>query len=57
MFSESLQYFETDRVDLLDPMRSGGSWLRLAGVKLPANILEKFYHANAEKLIPGLKKP
>jgi hypothetical protein len=57
MFSESLKYFETDRVDLLDPMRSGGSWLRLAGAKLPSPVLEKFYHANAEKLIPGLKKP
>jgi len=57
MFSESLKYFETDRVDLLDPMRSGGFWLRLAGVTLPAVVLEKFYHANAEKLIPGLKKP
>jgi predicted TIM-barrel fold metal-dependent hydrolase len=57
MFSESLKYFETDRVDLLDPMRSGGSWLRLAGAKLPSEVLEKFYHLNAEKLIPGLKKP
>ena len=28
MFSESLKYFETDRVDLLDPMCSGGSWWR-----------------------------
>jgi predicted TIM-barrel fold metal-dependent hydrolase len=57
MYSESLKYFETDRVDLLDPMRSGGAWLRLAGARLPAEVLEKFYHANAEKLIPGLKKP
>ena len=57
MFSESLKYFETDRVDLLDPMRSGGSWLRLAGAKLPSAVLEKFYHANAEKLIPSLTKP
>jgi predicted TIM-barrel fold metal-dependent hydrolase len=57
LYSESLKYFETDRVDLLDPMRSGGTWLRLAGAKLPPEVLEKFYHANAEKLIPGLKKP
>jgi len=53
---EYLQYFETDRVDLTDPSHSGGSWLRIPGVKLPAEVLEKFYHANAERLIPGLKK-
>jgi predicted TIM-barrel fold metal-dependent hydrolase len=57
LYTQSLQYFETDRVDLLDPMRSGGAWLRLAGVKLPVEVLEKFYHANAEKLIAGLRKP
>jgi predicted TIM-barrel fold metal-dependent hydrolase len=57
MYSESLKYFETDRVDLQDPMLSGGAWLRLAGAKLPSEVLEKFYHANTEKLIPGLKKP
>ncbi len=57
MYSQSVQYFETDRLDLLDPMRSGGSWLRLPGIKLPPPLLEKFYHANAERLIPGLKEP
>ena len=56
MYSQSLQYFETDRLDLEDPLRSGGSWLRMAGAKLPAEVLEKFYHANAEKLIAGLQK-
>jgi hypothetical protein len=53
-YSQYLQYFETDRLDLTDPNRSGGSWLRIPGVKLPPRVLEKFYHANAEKLIPGL---
>lgn len=53
-YGEYLQYFETDRLDLTDPNRSGGSWLRIPGVKLPAEVLEKLYHANAEKLIPGL---
>jgi predicted TIM-barrel fold metal-dependent hydrolase len=53
-YGQYLQYFETDRVDLTDPNRSGGSWLRLAGIKLPPAVLEKLYHANAEKLIPGL---
>jgi hypothetical protein len=24
------------------------------GAKLPASVLEKFYHANAKRLIPGL---
>lgn len=57
MYSQSLQYFETDRVDLLDPARSGGAWLRVAGVKLAPEVLEKFYHGNAERLIPGLISP
>ena len=53
-YSQYFQYFETDRVDLTDPNRSGGSWLRIPGVKLPPEVLEKLYHANAEKLIKGL---
>ena len=57
MYSQSLLYFETDRLDLLDPMRSGGSWLHIAGIKLPPEVLDKFYHGNAERLIPGLKRP
>lgn len=56
MYSQSLQYFETDRLDLVDPMSSGGPWLHTPGVKLPPEVLEKFYHGNAEKLIPGLKR-
>ncbi len=54
MYSQSLQYFETDRLDLVDPMQSGGAWLRIPGIKLPPAVLEKFYHGNAERLIPGL---
>ena len=60
-YAQYLQYFETDRLDLTDPNRSGGSWFRMPGVKLPPAVLEKLYHANAEKLIPSLaamgKKP
>jgi predicted TIM-barrel fold metal-dependent hydrolase len=56
VYSQYLQYFETDRLDLTDPNRSGGSWLRIPGAKLPSEVLEKLYHANAERLIPGLKK-
>jgi predicted TIM-barrel fold metal-dependent hydrolase len=55
-YAQYLQYFETDRLDLLDPNRSGGAWLRIPGIKLPREVLEKLYHANAEKLIPGLKQ-
>ena len=55
-YSRHFQYFETSRSDLMEPYGYEGEWLRLAGAKLPAEVLEKFYHANAEKLIPGLKK-
>jgi hypothetical protein len=53
-YTQYLQNFETDRLNLADPNRSGGAWLRLPGVKLPADVLERLYHANAEKLVPGL---
>jgi len=53
-YAQYLQYFETDRLGLTDPNRSGGSWLRIPGVKLPPEVLEKLYHANAEKRVPGL---
>ncbi len=49
-----LMYFETDLPNLTDPSRSGGPWLKFPGIKLPPEVLEKFYHGNAEKLIPGL---
>jgi hypothetical protein len=49
-----LEYFETDRQGLAEPLPS--SKLVLSGVKLPPEVLEKLYHANAEKLIPGLNK-
>ncbi|MDX1947576.1 MAG: amidohydrolase family protein [Pirellulaceae bacterium] len=54
-YSQYLQYFETDRLDLSDPSRSGGAWLRIPAVQLPAEVLEKFYRTNAERLIPGLR--
>jgi predicted TIM-barrel fold metal-dependent hydrolase len=54
-YAQYLQFFETDRLDLLDPNRSAGGWLRIPGIKLPKEVLEKIYHANAEKRIPGLK--
>lgn len=55
-YAQYLEYFETDHLDLVDPNRSAGAWLRMPGIKLPPEVLEKIYHANAERLIPGLKK-
>jgi predicted TIM-barrel fold metal-dependent hydrolase len=55
-YGQYLQYFETDKLDITDPSHSGGAWLRIPGAKLPPDVLEKFYHANAEKLIPGLAR-
>ena len=54
LYSGYFEYFETDRLDLVEPGGFGAGWLRLAGVKLPPEVLEKFYHRNAERLIPGL---
>lgn len=55
-YSRYFEYFETDRIDILEPGGFGAEWMRLAGVKLPAEVLEKLYHANAERLIPDFKK-
>ena len=54
-YGRYFEYFETDRTDLLDPSNFETGWARLAGAKLPPEVLEKFYHTNAERLIPGLK--
>ena len=54
-YSRHLEYFETDNVNLVEPFGAGKEWLRIAGVKLPPEVLEKFYHANAERLIPALR--
>src|SRR5262249_15041336 len=54
LYSSYFEYFKTDRLDLVDPSGFGAGWLRLAGGKLPLEGPEKFYHANAERLIPGL---
>jgi predicted TIM-barrel fold metal-dependent hydrolase len=53
-YSRHLEYYETDHIDIPEPFGFGKEWLRIPGVKLPAPVLEKFYHANAERLIPGL---
>jgi uncharacterized protein len=54
--SRSFEYFETDRTDLVDPLGFEPGWAMLSGAKLPAEVLEKFYHANAERLIPGIAR-
>jgi hypothetical protein len=54
-YSRHFEYFETDRTDLVDPSSFEPGWAKLSGAKLPAEVLEKFYHANAERLIAGLK--
>jgi len=55
-YSRHLEYFETNRIDIVEPYGWGKDWLRIAGVKLPPEVLEKFYHGNAERLIPDLKE-
>jgi hypothetical protein len=54
-YGRHFEYFETDHVDLADPTGFEPGWARLSGAKLPAELLEKFYHGNAERLIPGLR--
>ncbi len=56
VYGRHFEYFETDRLGLLEPGGFGADWMRLAGVKLPPEVLEKFYHGNAERLIPGLAR-
>jgi len=53
-YSRHFEYFETNRTDLVDPSGFEPGWAKLSGAKLPPEVLEKFYHANAERLIPGL---
>ncbi len=50
------EYFETDHREIEDPMKFETAWARLSGAKLPPEVLEKFYHGNAERLIPGLRR-
>jgi uncharacterized protein len=56
-YSRHFEYFETDHLGLIEPFGAYREWMRLTGVKLPPAVLEKFYHANAERLIPGLTPP
>jgi predicted TIM-barrel fold metal-dependent hydrolase len=55
-YSRYLEYLETDRVGIMEPGGHFREWMRLSGIKLPAEALEKIYHANAERLIPGVKR-
>ena len=51
-YSDYLEYFETDHMVMV-PGGYQPQWLRLKGIHLPPTVLEKFYHGNAERLIPG----
>jgi hypothetical protein len=53
-YSQWLQYFETPRVDMSEASDSGRAWVRMFGANLPRDVLEKFYHGNAERLIRGI---
>jgi predicted TIM-barrel fold metal-dependent hydrolase len=50
-----LEYFETDHYVSV-PGGYQDSWLRLKGIRLPPEVLEKLYYTNAQRLIPGLAK-
>jgi predicted TIM-barrel fold metal-dependent hydrolase len=53
-YGRNFEYYETDRLDLVDPFGRDTDWNRLSGARLPPEVLEKFYRANAERLIPGI---
>lgn len=54
LHSRQLEYFETDHTDIIEPFGHQRHWLRLAGVKLPSEVLKKFYYDNAAQIIPGM---
>ncbi len=56
LYGRHLEYFETDHTDIIEPFGHQEHWLRLAGVKLPPEVLKKFYYFNAIKLIPSLQQ-
>ncbi len=49
-------FFETDRVDIFEPdnRERYRDWLRLTGLNLPEEVLEKIYYKNAKKLLPDM---
>jgi len=51
-FDAQWRYFETDQKNMRRPEPISGVE-RLDALHLPTAVLEKLYHANAEKLIPG----
>jgi predicted TIM-barrel fold metal-dependent hydrolase len=52
-YSQYFRYFEARRADLVDTSEPG-SWVHVLGAGLPPPVLEKFYHGNAERWIPGI---
>ncbi len=55
-FNRHWLLLETDRVDLYEPNNRERyrSWLRLTGLNLPEEVLEKVYYKNAKKLLPDM---
>jgi predicted TIM-barrel fold metal-dependent hydrolase len=54
-YGQYLEYFETDHhVAVPGGFQSG---LRLKGIRLPPEVLEKFYHRNAERVLRGRGMP
>jgi hypothetical protein len=53
-YRDYLEYFETDRFVSV-PGGFESHWVRLKGVQLPPDVLEKFYYGNAARLIPGFQ--
>jgi predicted TIM-barrel fold metal-dependent hydrolase len=49
-FSSTWRFFETADRDFLHPTPIQGRW-NIDGIALPADVLEKIYHANAERLL------
>jgi predicted TIM-barrel fold metal-dependent hydrolase len=55
-FKRHWLFYETDRVDIYEPNNREiyRDWLRLTGLNLPAEVLEKIYYKNAKKLLPDM---
>ena len=55
-FKRHWLFLETDRVDILELNNREiyRDWLRLTGLNLPEEVLEKIYYKNAKKLLPDM---
>ncbi len=53
-FKRHWVFLETNKVDIVEPNNRDRykDWLRLTGLNLPEEVLEKIYYKNAKKLLP-----